>query len=149
MYAVIIVLCTFTYIVRPIAHQHGLIRCRFYKDRPQAGFQLIRPIDQFLTNRLHKFVKSTALRQLFLNDIMHNRCQANRSDIGNIHSHARNDKFPAGSHRIIPGILKLISQPGQSGDDNIVIRVLRETQPLPGQFCTAPIQGKRGVFIYP
>ena len=60
---------------------------------------------------------------------INHRGETDRVDIRNIHSAAGDDKLPAGGNGIITGIRQIIAEPNQSGNHNVVIRVLGETEP--------------------
>ena len=51
-------------------------------------------------------------------------CQANRADVRDIHADAGNDKLPAGSYRVISGILQGVTKAHQRRNHHIIVGIL-------------------------
>ena len=103
-----------------------------------ADFRLYLIPDRLIVRRLRKSADD---------DVSHYLGKAECVDIWNLHAFAGDDELPAGRHGIISGIFCPVSKSFQTGNDYVVIGILRKAESLFGQSGSQLINGKRRIFI--
>ena len=99
---------------------------------PAADFSLYLFPDRFIVRRLGQGADD---------DVSYCLCKAECVDVGNLHALAGDDEFPAGCHGIISGVLRPVSKPFQTGNDHVVIGILRMRKALPDYGTTDSAEG--------
>lgn len=102
----------------------------------------IHPGLQFFLYLPEKAFVIGGIRQMLRHGVTHDIGKTQGVNIGDFHAAPRDYEFPAGSHRIIAGILSAVAQPLQPFDDNIIVGILGKAQPLLGQLGSQLIYGQ-------